>query len=108
MPKIFYDEVVFNFPFRMLNLFHEHKDTLKNIATPSVRNVRVWSCSGAVVTITNFLDGTDNHPISILGDGNTTVSNNATIKTNTGANKLLGANKVYRFTLINNIWYEDA
>jgi len=76
--------------------------------TPSVENCEVFRCSGAVVTVTNFTKGTSNQSIAILGDGNTTISNNANIKTNTGANKLLAANKVYRFTYISNVWYEDA
>lgn len=108
MIKVFEDEIVFRFPFRMLNLWHEDKDTLLNSATPSVKNVRVWKCSGGVITITNFLNGADNHQVSILGDGNTTVSHNANIKTTTGTDKLLSANLVYRFTLIDNVWYEDA
>lgn len=76
--------------------------------TPSVKNSRLWICSGAVVTITNFLNGNANDDIILLGDGTTTIANNATIKTNTGANILLAASKIYRFTLINNVWYMDA
>lgn len=77
-------------------------------ATPSVKGSEVWKAGGLVVTITNFQYGADGQRISILGDGNTTVSHNANIKTNTAANKLLAASKVYTFTLISNVWYENA
>ena len=76
--------------------------------TPSVLNKDTFLGSGSTVTVTNFDDGNPNDSIKILGDGTTTVANNTHIKTNTGANKLLATNKVYRFSLFNNIWYEDA
>lgn len=101
------EEVRFEVAPRFLVLPYEPMDTLST-ATPSVENVRVWKGGGIVVTITNFLKGADNQEIAILGDGTTTISNNANIKTNTGANKLLAANKVYRFTFITGVWYEDA
>jgi len=80
-----------------------------NIATPKVSNAEVFQCVySAPTTITNFVGGSDNQTIRVLGDGNATVQNGTKIKTNTGANKLLVLNKVYRFTYINNLWYEDA
>lgn len=75
---------------------------------PKVQGIAILLPSGSVVTITDFQGGNKNQTIKILGDGTTTIANNASIKTNTGANKLLAANKVYRFTFINSIWYEDA
>lgn len=76
-------------------------------ATPSVLNCLVHKCINiAPFDITNFSDGADGQTIRILGDGFTTVKNNATIKTNTTADKLLAAYKVYSFTLIEEVWYE--
>lgn len=74
--------------------------------TPSVANVRVWKCGGAVVTITDLDDASDGF-LAILGDGATTISHNANIKTNTGANKLLAANRIYLFVHIDGIFYEN-
>jgi hypothetical protein len=77
--------------------------------TPSVLNLRKFLANNVgAVTVTQFDDGAEAQEISILGEGFTTVANNANIKTNTGANKLLAANKIYRFTRINGVWYEDA
>lgn len=93
-----------------VNLPTVNRDTLVNSATPSVANRTVMIGSGHVVTVTNFLNGTDGQPLTIIGDGTTTVSNNANISTSTGANKLLAANKAYRFTYLVSTahWYEDA
>jgi hypothetical protein len=77
--------------------------------TPKVENgTHFVGSSVAPVSVTNFLRGADFQTIQILGDGFTTVVNNATIKTNTAANKLLAVNKVYRFTNFNGVWIEDA
>lgn len=77
--------------------------------TPSVLNHEYWTANNVgAVTVTNFDDGSVCQELRILGDGFTTIANNANIKTNTGANKLLAANKVYRLTNFNGVWYEDA
>ncbi len=82
---------------------------VRSDTTPSVLNHEYWIANNiGATTVTQFDDGSDCHELRILGDGFTTVANNANIKTNTGANKLLAANKVYRFTNINRVWYEDA
>lgn len=78
-------------------------------ATPKVENATHFVCTNAApVNVTNFLRGAAFQSIVLLGDGNTTVVHGATIKTNTAANKLLAANKVYRFTNFNGVWVEDA
>jgi hypothetical protein len=79
-------------------------------STPSVLNKRVFAAGNTVPTnVTYFDDGFDGQPISIAGDGFTTVVHNgAKIATNTGAPKLLAALKVYRFTRFNKVWIEDA
>lgn len=84
----------------------------KNFATPSVKDLEhIITNNSLATTYTNFLNGRDGQPLNILAnDANTTIANNANIATNTGANKLLSANKVYRFhyfKLINK-WVEDA
>jgi hypothetical protein len=77
-------------------------------ATPSVKNLRIFKGSNTgPVTVTQFKDGQEGQIIKILGDGQMTITNGANIKTNTGANKLLAANKVYTFTRISNVWYEN-
>jgi hypothetical protein len=103
-PRIvnFLNKVTFQTP---VEKFSSSKVTI----TPNVNNIDVLiPSSGGALTVTNFLNGAKNQQIRILGDGFCTISNNANIKTNTGANKLLAANKVYRFSLINSVWYEDA
>ncbi len=74
------------------------------------------------VTVTGAKGGQDGQTVRILGDGQTTISHNAAVTkpaepflTNTGANKLLSANKVYRFNRFlnagdpqNGKWIEDA
>src|SRR3982750_4262106 len=75
--------------------------------TPSVEHGTVFKCGTSIVTITNFDKGQDNHTIRILGNINTTIANNSTIKTNTGVDKTLQSNKIYTFTYINNVWYEN-
>lgn len=62
----------------------------------------------APVTITSFKGGMQGRMIKLLGDGFTTIANNALIKTNTGVNKLLLINKIYTFTCVNNIYIENA
>lgn len=103
------DDVTFSGRVSFSVLPVEFTDTFKDLVTPSVSNVNVFKCSGSVTTITNFLSGSDGQTIKILGDGNTTVSNNSNISTNTGANKLLAVNKIYRFTYLQETahWYED-
>jgi len=78
-------------------------------ATPSVENIRFFKGTNTgAVTVTQFEDGQQGQVIKILGDGQMTITHGANIKTNTAANKLLAANKVYTFTRIDNVWYENA
>lgn len=77
--------------------------------TPKVLNNENWICNNTgAITVTNFDNGATCQVIKLLGDGFTTVANNAAIKTNTGANKLLAVNKIYTFHFINGVWYENA
>lgn len=77
--------------------------------TPSVLNVEKFkSANVAPVSITNFLFGQNGQELMILGDGFITIVDGANIKTNTGANKLLLADTTYKFTLYDNVWYEQV
>jgi hypothetical protein len=107
MPKVIKEDVIFDagvtfnlLPKVWLGSFFAG-DT-----TPSILSVTVFKSPGSATTVTNFDNGAEGQTIRILGNGNLTVSNNTTIKTNTGANKVLAANKIYEFTLVNAIWYE--
>lgn len=103
-------EVVFEAPFTEQVAAREFVLTFNPAdATPSVANLRVFKAGNTVANnMTYFDDGQDGQPIAILGDGFTTVVHDATkLKTNTGANKLLVAGKVYKFTRFDKIWVED-
>lgn len=86
---------------------NEFDSKLRNSTTPSVEGAKVYACSGSVVSITNFTNGIKNQTIKLIGDGNTTLVHGASIKTTTGANKLLAADRIYTLTLYNNVWYEE-
>jgi len=78
-------------------------------ATPSVENLEKFTGTNvAPVTVTNFLKGQEGQVIKIRGDGQMTITHGTKIKTSTAANKLLTADKMYNFTYISGIWYEDA
>ena len=107
MSKTFTEEVLFQGPVTFLILPKEFVGTLTT-TTPSVKNAHVWKAGGIVLTISNFRDGAPGQTIRVLGDGTTTIQHGTRIKTNTGANVLLTLAKVYVFTLIDNVWYQDA
>jgi hypothetical protein len=60
------------------------------------------------VTVAAITDGQEGQEVSFLGDGFTTIANNSTIATSTGANKLLVANTIYKFTYIGAKWVESS
>lgn len=101
------EEQVFNNTTTFRILPREFVSKLDATTTPSVKNVRRFTTSDTVVTITNFDDGAEGQTIMIVGDGKLTVTHGTNIFTNTGANKLLAVNRIYTFTLINNLWYES-
>jgi hypothetical protein len=58
-------------------------------------------------TITNFTSGADGQRITVkAGDPNTTLANNATIATRTGANRLLASGDVVELILDGSVWRE--
>lgn len=82
----------------------------KASTTPSVSNLETWkTINTGAVTVTNFTNGAPGQHLYIRGEGQTTIQNGAKIKTNTGANKLLAANKFYHLIMYDDrIWYEQA
>jgi hypothetical protein len=103
------NEVSVEAPISQAVLEKKFAGSTKGDTTPSVRNVEklIFHNTGATL-VTKFDDGQPNQEISCLGDGFTTISNNANIQTNTGANKLLTNGLVYRFTYLLGKWREDA
>ena len=88
----------------------------KAVATPSVYQAEfLYAINTGFFTVTDFDKGSPHQVINIMGDGFTTVQHGTNIFTNTGANKLLAANKVYTFTRFETVpgnktwkWYEGA
>jgi hypothetical protein len=77
--------------------------------TISVLNTqRVKLQNTGALTITSITNGQEGQEVSFLGDGFTTIENNSGIVTSTGANKLLVANTIYKFTYIGSKWIESA
>lgn len=81
-----------------------------NPTTVDVNGVSFVVLTGysSATTITDFTGGVMGQEIKLLGDADVTIDDGALIKTNTGADKTLAANKIYRFTRWNDVWYEDA
>lgn len=77
----------------------------KLATTPSVKNVKRHICVNTVpTTITQFNNGQEGQEIQVLGDGQTTVKNNANISTLSGADTLLTLGRLFKFTMFNGIW----
>lgn len=78
-------------------------------ATPSVLNTEELICANSgAVTVTDFTEGADGQHLYVRGDGFATAQFGAKIKTNTGADKLLAADKFYHFVRFENVWVEQA
>lgn len=85
----------------------------KGSVTPSILNNEHWKAvNTAPITITNFAHGQDTQHLYILGDGFTTVQNNAKIVTKSGSDTLLAAGVMYQFVCMFGasptqlIWYQ--
>ena len=76
--------------------------------TIDVTNVgQVAPGHSTATTITAFTGGVPGQEITLLGNANITIAaNNATIKTNTGANVTLAVNRAYKFVYSYGIWYQ--
>lgn len=79
-----------------------------NTATPDVTGVQRLSCTGytTTTTITAFSGGVDGQELFVIGDADVTIQHNSTIKTTTGADKALAANRAYHFINDNGVWIE--
>jgi hypothetical protein len=69
---------------------------------------RVKFTNSGAVTITEFTKGQEGQFVTFLGDGFTTIQNNALVKTNTAANKLLASAQIYGFVFVGGVWVELA
>lgn len=107
MTRIIQEDTIFAGPITFGTVPIETLGTITS-ATPNVAGVRYWKYVGGALTVTDFPGGNDIHTLYILSNGNLTLANNAKIVTNTGANKLLAANKVYTLHHFNGVWYEVA
>lgn len=109
-------EIEFADPVKFLSTvsFSELPETPVLNAQPSATVISVLNtekvkfANTSSVTVTNFTDGQNGQTIKLFGDGFTTIANNANIKTSSGANTLLDANKVYTFTYIAPNWIQDS
>lgn len=105
----FADQAIFKSRVTFQILPVEFSSLIGAVDNPSALNKRTLICiNTSPMNITNITGGADNQDLKILGDGFTTLVYGDKIKTNTGVDKLLEADMVYRFSYINNIWYEDA
>ena len=76
--------------------------------TPDVSNTERLFSPSTPVTVTDFTKGAEGQIITILGNGNLTVTHGTRIKTNTGANKVLAADTLYSFVNFSDVWYETG
>lgn len=110
MPQFVDEPMVFNSPATFNVLPRKNIDKFPvGLLTPNVANIDIFTTHNTgAITVQSFEKGSDGQSISIRGDGFTTIEHNAVIKTSTGADKLLEANLIYRFTYLDGVWYEDA
>jgi hypothetical protein len=102
------EEQVVETPQTKMAIDKQFVEKFKPTAEPSVLNLERFKGSGTVLNVTYFNKGQNGQRIVILGDGTTTIVHDPLrIKTNTGANKLLAVDKVYRFTRYDDVWVED-
>jgi len=73
----------------------------------SESNVIVFLNTGPL-TVLNFTGGQVGQEIKLLGDGNTTLANNANIQTASGADELLADGAFVSLLLYNGIWFEQT
>lgn len=107
MPKIENEEVIFTTPPSFPKLYKKFISQFPDaLATPKVDNCEIWKSPSAPLAITDFLNGADGQDLFILGNGNLTITHGTQIKTSTGANKVLAANKIYHYKRIDHVWYE--
>lgn len=76
-------------------------------ATPDAYETALMDTSNftAATTITNFAGGAEGQHMRVIGNANITIANGTSIKTSTGANVTMVANKIYSFTYFHGVWY---
>ena len=108
---------VYSAPQRVLVLDDKYAKVIPvSSVTPNVSHVEHFhTINTGAVTITDFAGGQPHQTLNIKGDGFTTVQHGTNIFTNTAADKLLAANKIYTFTRFETSpgskiyhWYEGA
>lgn len=106
----FADPIDFLATVRFNQLIEQPIDSVElGVTTTNVLNItRLSFANTTATTVTNFTGGQEGQELKILGDGYTTLQHGTNIFTNTGANKLLSANKVYTFTKFPSGWIENA
>lgn len=73
--------------------------------TPSVAGQKLFTAANvSAVTVTNFTQGVAGQPITIRGDGQTTVAHGATINNISGAAQLLASGTWYRWVRYDGVW----
>lgn len=79
-------------------------------ATPTVYGFSLWKTNNPVpTTITNFADGSPGKVFTLwAGDANTTVKNNANIKTKSGADIVMTATDVRQFATSDGLVWREA
>jgi hypothetical protein len=77
---------------------------------PSIYGSNTWLTNNPVPTsITNFLDGAAGKTITVwAGDANTTIKNNANIRTKTGADIVMTANDVRTFVTKDGLLWRET
>lgn len=78
--------------------------------TPSIYGSKTWRTNNSVpTTITNFMDGQPGDERTIWsGDANTTIANNANIRTKSGANIVMTATDVRTFATIDGLLWRET
>lgn len=78
--------------------------------TPSIYGASMWLTNNSVGTvITNFLDGTPGKAFTVwAGDANTTIQNNASIRTKTGANIVMAATDIRTFATKDGLLWRET
>lgn len=106
-PIIFTDAVIFQSNVSFSELYNTPIGGTTPSSTINTLNTsRIALSASTPITVTTLQNGAEGQLIVFLGDGNTTIENNTTIKTNTGADKLLLVNRVYVFYFFSGVWYE--
>jgi len=94
---------------RLSDILESYKNDLRTVSAfsngvtqPSVYGAKLWQEKNTVVTtIVAFRDGEEGQHFSLWATtANTTIANNANIRTKTGANVALAANSVITFATI--------